>query len=282
MKAPQNKTLEIKKDDNWQGRLWNSSEVRTIAIMLHLFFLTNNFLWHLKWILYCALIILQRKVLKTEYLILSIFKKSRVMKVINQAQLFLMINRMSLVLLIILLMNFCMLLIGLVKNSFPILQSNISSLNKNFEKLQKYLNANKGKFSYYLSKHPSWWRRLEKVLKTSWRRLSSLFSEYVFKTSSRRLLDQGEYIRLDHKSSEDAFKTSSRRLEQDEYIRLCQDSLDVSKTSCKNIFKTSSKLLFLIRKGDCVERRLRRVFRIVSLDMNNRRMVRRSLVKSEY
>ena len=131
---------------------------------------------------------------------------------------------MSLVLLIILLMNFHLLLIGLVKNSFPILQSNIRSLNKNFEKLQKYLNVVKGKFSYYLSKHPSWWRRLENVLKTSWRGLSSLFSEYVFKTSSRRLLDQGEYIRLDHKSSEDAFKTSSRRLGQDEYIRLCQDS----------------------------------------------------------
>ena len=200
MKAPQNETLEIKKDDNWQGRLWNSSEVRTIAIMLHLFFLTNNFLWHLKWILYCALIILQRKVLKTEYLILSIFKKSRVMKVINQAQLFLMINRMSLVLLIILLMNFCMLLIGLVKNSFPILQSNISSLNKNFETLQKYLNIVKSKFSYYLSKHPSWWRRLDNVLKTSWRGLSSLFSEYVFKTSSRRL-GQDEHIRLCQASS---------------------------------------------------------------------------------
>ena len=36
---------------------------------------------------------------------------------------------------------------GLLKNSFSILQINIRSMNKNFEKLQEYLNVVKGKFS---------------------------------------------------------------------------------------------------------------------------------------
>ena len=53
------------------------------------------------------------------------------------------------------------------------------------------------------SKHSSWWRRLEDVLKTSF--------VFVF----RRRLDQGEYVRLSLMSSEDVFKTSSRRLGQD-------------------------------------------------------------------
>ena len=81
-----------------------------------------------------------------------------------------------------------------------------------------------------------------------------------------RHLDQDEYIRLTHTSSEDAFKTSARRLDQDQYIRLghtssrrlqdvfktssrhLQDVLprrlqNVFKTSCKNVFKTSSRRL---------------------------------------
>ena len=73
-----------------------------------------------------------------------------------------------------------------------------------------------------------------------------------------RLLDQDEYIRLSHTSSEDVFKTSSRRLGEDQHIRLDHTSSrrfqDVFKTfsrrlqnvfkmSCKNVFKTSSRLL---------------------------------------
>ena len=50
------------------------------------------------------------------------------------------------------------------------------------------------------SKHSSWWRRLEDV-----------FHLCLQKTSSKRL-NQDEYIRLSHTSSEDVFKTSSRRL----------------------------------------------------------------------
>ena len=89
----------------------------------------------------------------------------------------------------------------------------------------------------------------EDVLKTSWRRLSSLSSEdvliktnmsvLVFKASSRRL-GQDQYIRLGHTSSrrlQDVFKTSSRRL-QDIWPRCLQD---VFKTSCKNVFKISSR-----------------------------------------
>ena len=49
-----------------------------------------------------------------------------------------------------------------------------------------------------LSKHSSWWRRLEDV-----------FRLRLQKASSRRLQD--EYIRLTHTSSEDVFKTSWRR-----------------------------------------------------------------------
>ena len=91
----------------------------------------------------------------------------------------------------------------------------------------------------------------EGVLKTCWRRLSSLSSEDVFKTSSSRRiyslysyvfgkgLDQDKYIRLGHTSSirlQDVFKMSSRRLhihlthvfrrrlEQDQYIRLSHTS----------------------------------------------------------
>ena len=67
----------------------------------------------------------------------------------------------------------------------------------------------------------------------------------LMKTSSRRL-DEDEYVLINHTSSEDVFKTSSRRLGQDQYIRLGYTSSrrfqDVFKTSCKNVFKTSSKL----------------------------------------
>ena len=80
----------------------------------------------------------------------------------------------------------------------------------------------------------------EDVLKTSWRRLSSSSSEdgliktnmfalalHIQKTSSRRL-GQNQYIRPGY--------TSSRRLQD-----VCLQ--DVFKTSCKSIFKKSSRCL---------------------------------------
>ena len=79
------------------------------------------------------------------------------------------------------------------------------------------------------------------LVKTSWRRLTSLFSEDVLiktnifrlvihlqKTSSRRLYQDG-YIGLS--------RTSPRRL-QDVFKTFCEDAF---KTSCKNVFKTSSR-----------------------------------------
>ena len=96
----------------------------------------------------------------------------------------------------------------------------------------------------------------EDVLKTSWRRLSSLSSEdvliktnmsvLVFKASSRRL-GQDQYIRLGH--------TSSRRF-QDVLPRCLQDFF---KTSCKNVFKTSSR-----RLAKTSSRRLQNVFKTSS------------------
>ena len=60
---------------------------------------------------------------------------------------------------------------------------------------------------------------------SSWRRLMSLSSEDVFKTSSRRL-EQDEYARLSLTSTEDVFKTSSRCLAK------------MSSRSVKDVFKT--------------------------------------------
>ena len=67
----------------------------------------------------------------------------------------------------------------------------------------------------------------EEVLKTSWRRLSS---------SSSIGLDQDEYIRLNHTSSEDVFKTSWSR-------PIFSSSPCVFKTSSRRLAKTSSKRL---------------------------------------
>ena len=79
--------------------------------------------------------------------------------------------------------------------------------------------------------------------------LLSVTSQQTFvlmKTSSRRL-DQDEYIRLTHTSSEDVFKTSSRRLDQGQYIRLDHTSSrrlqDIFKTSSRRLAKTSSRHL---------------------------------------
>ena len=96
------------------------------------------------------------------------------------------------------------------------------------------------------------------LMKTSWRRLSSLSSEDVLiktnmfalalrlqKTSSRRL-GQDQYIRLGYTSSrrlQDVFKTSSRRLAKTSSRHL-QDVLprrlqDVFKTSSRHVANTS-------------------------------------------
>ena len=125
------------------------------------------------------------------------------------------------------------------------------------------------------TKHSSWWRRLEDV-----------FRLRLHNPSSRRL-DQDEYIRLSHTSSEDVlvktnifvlairlqdvFKTSSRRLAKMSSRRLAKTSSrrlqdvfktssrhlqDVFKTSCKNVFKTSSR-----RLQDVLQKYLQDVFK---------------------
>ena len=75
---------------------------------------------------------------------------------------------------------------------------------------------------------------------SSWRRLR------LQKTSSRRL-HQDRYIHITHTSSENVLKTSWRRLDQGKYILLGHTSSkrlqDVFKTSCKNVFKTSTRHL---------------------------------------
>ena len=108
------------------------------------------------------------------------------------------------------------------------------------------------------------------LMKTSWRRLEDVFCLRLQKTYSRRL-DQDEYIRLSHTSSEDVlvktniffltmrlqsvFKTSSRGLQY------------VFKTSCKNVFKTSSRRLQDVLKTssrhlqDVLQRYLQDVFK---------------------
>ena len=88
--------------------------------------------------------------------------------------------------------------------------------------------------------------RLDKdILKTSWRRLLSLTSEDVFKTSSRRL-NQDQYFRLRHTSwrrLQDVFKTSSRRLAKTSSRLLAKTSSKRLQGVCKNVVKTSSRCL---------------------------------------
>ena len=69
------------------------------------------------------------------------------------------------------------------------------------------------------------------LVKTSWRRLSSLSSENVLKTlwSSRTISLHCSCV----------FKTSSRRLDRDEYIRL----IHISSRRLQDFFKTSSRRL---------------------------------------
>ena len=87
----------------------------------------------------------------------------------------------------------------------------------------------------------------------------------------RRRLDQDEYIRLTHTSSEDVFKTTSRRLDQDQYIRLGHTSSrrlqDVFETSCQDVSKTfSTRLQDIFNMSsrhlqDVLERCLQNVFK---------------------
>ena len=106
----------------------------------------------------------------------------------------------------------------------------------------------------------------EDVLKTSWRQLSSLSSEHVFKTSSsRRIYSPYSYVfrshlqdvlktRLGHTSSrrlQDVFKMSSRHLKdvlpsQNVFKTSSRSTQDVLKTSSRrlqDVFKTSSRHL---------------------------------------
>ena len=82
----------------------------------------------------------------------------------------------------------------------------------------------------------------EDVLKTSF----VFVFRRLLRASSRRL-DQDEYIRLSHSSSEDVLKTSSRHHNQDQYIRLGHTSSrrlqEVFKTSSTPLAKTSSRRL---------------------------------------
>ena len=94
--------------------------------------------------------------------------------------------------------------------------------------------------------------RLDKdILKTSWRRLSSLTSEHVFKTSSRSL-NQDQYFRLRHTSwrrLQDVFKTSSRRLAKTFSRLLAKTSSKRLQGFCKNVVKTSSRRLQDVSKA---------------------------------
>ena len=110
------------------------------------------------------------------------------------------------------------------------------------EKTQIYLRL----FWLLPSKHSSWWRRLEDVLKTY----------FVF--VCRRRLDQDEYVLLSLTSSEDVFKTSWRRLGQDQYICLSHMSL----RRLEDVFKTFSRRLQDIFKT--FWRRLQDVFKTSS------------------
>ena len=123
-------------------------------------------------------------------------------------------------------------------------------------------------FSYFFvhlpSKHSSWWRHLEDVLKTSWWRLSSSSSEDVFKTPSRRL-DQNEYGRLSLTSSEDILKTSwSRPIYSSwPYVfntspRRLQDVFQTSWRRLQCVFKTTSRRLQDVFKAS--SRRLAKIF----------------------
>ena len=72
-------------------------------------------------------------------------------------------------------------------------------------------------------------------MKTSWSRFQEVFHLRLQKASSRSL-DQDEYIRLTHRSLEDVFKTSWSK-------PIYSPWSYVFKTSCKNVFKTSSRHL---------------------------------------
>ena len=99
------------------------------------------------------------------------------------------------------------------------------------------------------SKHSSWWRHLEDVLKTSFvfvfrRRLQDIFKtsyQDVFKTSSKRLQHVFQK-RLQDVLPRRLPKTSSRHL-QDVLKTFSRRLPDIFKTSCKDVFETFSRLI---------------------------------------
>ena len=99
------------------------------------------------------------------------------------------------------------------------------------------------------SKHSSWWRHLEDVLKTSFvfvfrRRLQDIFKtsyQDVFKTSSKRLQHVFQK-RLQHVLPRRLPKTSSRHL-QDVLKTFSRRLPDIFKTSCKDVFETFPRLI---------------------------------------
>ena len=93
------------------------------------------------------------------------------------------------------------------------------------------------------SKHSSWWRRLsssssEDVFKTSWLRPIYSSWPYVFKRSSRRLLQ--DVFKTSSRHFEDVFKTSLKRL-QDLFKTFWRRLQDVFKTSSRRSAKISSR-----------------------------------------
>ena len=96
-------------------------------------------------------------------------------------------------------------------------------------------------------------------MKTSWKRLEKVFHLRLQKTSSRRL-DQDDYTCLSHMHSEDIFKNSWSR---PKYLSSSYVLKTFSKTSSKNVFKTSSRRLQTLSRHlqDILQRCLQDVFK---------------------
>ena len=104
------------------------------------------------------------------------------------------------------------------------------------------------------TKHSSWWRHLEDVFRLCLQNLSS------------RRLDQDEYIRLSHTSSEDVFKTSWSRPIYSSWLYVFKTSSrrfqDVFKTSSRRLAKMSSRRFQDVFKTS--SRRLQDIFKTSS------------------
>ena len=112
------------------------------------------------------------------------------------------------------------------------------------------------------SKHSSWWRRLENVLKTSCKDVSSLvfvfrrcFQDVLIKTNifalvtrlQRRLrrLGQDQYIRLGHTSWRLLAKTASKRF-QDVFKTFWKRLQDILQRCLQDVFKTYHQVKLLL------------------------------------